>query len=79
MNKAAEKLTGWTPDALFGKPLSVYLTEKEAEPTPFRRGRGSGDPSDKIEWVHPRHLLPAPPCPGEDGETDGELIVTKVL
>jgi two-component system cell cycle sensor histidine kinase/response regulator CckA len=78
MNKAAEKLTGWTPDALFGKPLSEVLTEKEAEPTPSAGGGRPGTlrikANGSIPVTYTRTALS-----GEDGETDGELIVTKVL
>jgi CheY-like chemotaxis protein len=78
MNKAAEKLTGWTPDALFGKPLSVYLTEEKAEPI-LSPGRGGPGTLQTKSNGSIRVTSTRTPLPGEDGEPDGELIVAKAL
>jgi PAS domain S-box-containing protein len=78
MNKAAETLSGWTPDAFFGKPLSVLLTGVKGEALPF--------PSEKPGLESPGTLrtknggplavtYTRTPLKGEDGHPDGELIV----
>jgi CheY-like chemotaxis protein len=75
INKGVEKLTGWTPDFLFGKPLSEYLTE-EKESLPVHGTACPGSIQTKsngfVPITYTRTALP-----GEDGNTEGDLIVIK--
>jgi PAS domain S-box-containing protein len=80
MNKAAEKISGWTPDAMFGKPLSALLTGSKNEPLPSRVGNspveGPGILRTKkggsLQVLFTRTFLD-----GEDGPSDRELIVVR--
>lgn len=78
INKAAETLTGWTPDALFGKPLSDYLLEEKGKPIPPAGSEGTGSFKTKTNGSAPitytRTILP-----GEDNEPNGELIIIKLF
>jgi PAS domain S-box-containing protein len=79
MNKAAVSLTGWTPEAAFGKPLATLLTAGPGRSLP-----DDGDPTREIPGLfrtkngvplavtYTRAVLP-----GENGEPDGVLIVVK--
>ncbi|MBK8871558.1 MAG: PAS domain-containing protein [Elusimicrobia bacterium] len=82
MNKAAEKLSGWTPDALFGKPISALLTGVKEHANPAL--------SDKMPLESPGTLqtksgggIPVTyartSLEGADGQPDGELIVVNKI
>ena len=82
MNKAAEKLSGWTPDALFGKPMSALLTGLLEHTNPALGDRPPvGVPGTLqtksgggIPVTYTRTSLD-----GADGQPDGELIVVNKI
>ena len=84
MNKAAEALTGWTPEAAFGKPLATLLTAGEEASLPHN-GHAAGETAGRVSpglfrtkngaslsVTYTRAALP-----GEGGEPDGVLVVVK--
>lgn len=76
INKGAETLTGWTPDALFGKPLSEYLIEEKGKPLPLSGPECPGTIQTKANGAIPIAYVRTA-LPGEDGNTEGDLIVIK--
>ncbi len=76
MNKGAEKITGWTPEALFGKPLSDYLTEEKGKPIPPSGMERPGSLQTKVNGSVPVTFIRTG-LPGEDGKMEGDLIVIK--
>ncbi len=80
LNKGAEQLSGWTPDALIGKPLSALLSQENREPAvPSAHDAGSEFPGllQIKTGVSLPVLFTKSPLPGEDGEPDGDLILIK--
>jgi PAS domain S-box-containing protein len=73
LNKAAEALTGWTPEASFGKPLADFFTTGKADALGVENS-GSIRTKDggSLSVMYTRTVLS-----GEDGEPDGFLIVVK--
>ncbi len=84
MNKAAEALTGWAPEGLFGKPLETLFTlgEEPASSNGNGAGRDAKVPErngfiktkggDSLSVKYIRAALP-----GGDGAPDGVLIIVK--
>ncbi|MBL0058699.1 MAG: response regulator [Elusimicrobia bacterium] len=80
LNKGAEKLSGWTPDALIGKPLSTLLSQEKGDSTTTREGDSC---SERPGLLRTKAGIAVPvvftksPLPSEDGEPDGHLILVK--
>jgi two-component system cell cycle sensor histidine kinase/response regulator CckA len=80
MNKGAEKLSGWVPEALFGKPLSALITEVKEAPRPSANDAFGGGWSGVLQR---KNGIPLPvtfsrcPLSGKEGEPDGDLFILK--
>ena len=80
MNKGAESLSGLTPDAFFGKPLSALLTGLNGEPLPPPSLTPGVECPGALRTKIGGSLAVTytrTPLPGEDGQPDGDLIVVK--
>jgi PAS domain S-box-containing protein len=80
MNKAAETLTGWAPEAAFGKPLSELLLATNGKgPRPGNDGP-AGEMTGSLAAKSGASFsvkYTRTPLPGEGGEPGGVLIVIK--